>query len=355
MAAAPAPRYRNNLDPLRGLAAAAVLSHHLSVYTGFSLPWISTVGGLLGVQLFFIISGCLIVQSASAHSLRIYLLRRAFRIYPAYWVAVLVVAAAVTPQANWQWPADWPTYLIHLFAFTHFSPTALQRHDVLTVSWTLTVEICWYLLAPVLVWGAQRNADRHNWLALGAGALALSSAWVWAAQNGGLDPLYASAIRQAGVDPVNTFMRFAYIVNAAPAQLVFFMMGVLVWRYEQTLRKLPWWLTMTTMVVGIGGTLHWNDLLGLHPSFASGVGLTALLLLALKTPVLTWRWPHQLGEWAYPVYLLHVPIMLAVFNTFKFQGVPALMLALAALLLASALLHYLVEAPMNHWGRSLTT
>jgi peptidoglycan/LPS O-acetylase OafA/YrhL len=43
----------------------------------------------------------------------------------------------------------------------------------------------------------------------------------------------------------------------------------------------------------------------------------------------------------------------AVFHRFKFEGLPALVLALVAILLASALLHFVVEAPANQLGRSL--
>lgn len=348
--------YRNNLDPLRGLAASAVVANHLGTYTGWSVPWLSTVGGLLGVQLFFLISGYLIVQSASVHPWPTYLVRRAFRIYPAYWVAVIAVAAVMTPPAAWAWPADWSTYLIHFFAFTHFSPQALQQHDVLTVSWTLTVEWCWYLLVPLLVWGAQRSRWPHYWLACGVVSLGVSSLWVAAAQAGWLDALFAPAIARAGVQPVNDFMRFAYIVNAAPAHLVFFVMGVLVWRHEGVLRRVPAWVLVAVMLAGVGGAVHWNSWLRLNPSFVSGLGLAALLVLALRWPVLRWRWAHVLGEWAYPIYLLHVPVLLVVFHKLGpgwVSGPAALMVSLVALLVLAALLHYLVEAPMNRLGRSL--
>lgn len=346
--------HRNNLDPLRALAAGAVVCNHLQVYTGWAVPWLSETGGLLGVQLFFLISGYLIVQSASVHPWPVYLARRAFRIYPAYWVAVGVVAAVVTPREAWGPPADWATWLIHWFAFTHFSPSALQRHDVLTVSWTLTVEWCWYLLVLLLAWGARASGWRGYWLAWGVVALAASSAWVAAAQAGWLDPLYAGAIARAGVSPVNDFMRYAYIVNAAPAQWVFFMTGVLVWRYEPWLQRLPAWLLVAVLVIGAGGAVRWNAWLGLNPSFASGIGLAALLLLALRWPVLPWRWVHVLGEWSYPVYLLHVPVMLVVVHKLGLAGAPALAAVLGGVLMGAALLHYLVEAPMNRFGRRWT-
>lgn len=347
---------RNNLDPLRALAAGAVLCCHIKAYTGFSLPWISELGGLLGVELFFAISGYLIIQSAANSPGPGFLIKRAFRIFPSYWVALLGCAALLAPCSDWAWPADWSYYLINFFALTHLSPNALVRHDVLTVSWTLTIEWFWYLLAPLIIIASRRaGSPRLFWPAVGIASLLGSSAWVLAAQASWLDPLYASAIRAAGVAPVNAFMRFAYIVNAAPAQLVFFVMGALVWRYQQSLNRIPSALLVLLLVVGAGGAVFWNSWTPLNPSFVPGIGMSALLILALRLPTIRWHWPHRLGEWTYPIYLLHVPIILFVFNRVGLKGWGALASALILLLLTAALLHYLVEAPMNRLGHRLAS
>src|SRR5690606_15470757 len=75
----------NNLDILRALAVLAVVAHHFSVYSGVPIPLLGEQGGGMGVQLFFLISGYLIVQSASKHSVGEYALARFFRIFPVYW------------------------------------------------------------------------------------------------------------------------------------------------------------------------------------------------------------------------------------------------------------------------------
>ncbi|MBK7416217.1 MAG: acyltransferase family protein [Dechloromonas sp.] len=56
--------YNVNIHGLRAIAVCGVVSHHF-LHANFRLPLLSETGGLLGVQLFFVISGYLIVQSAS--------------------------------------------------------------------------------------------------------------------------------------------------------------------------------------------------------------------------------------------------------------------------------------------------
>lgn len=348
--------YRDNLDPLRGLAAAVVVAHHVKAYTGLSLPWLSDVGGLLGVQMFFVLSGYLIVASAARHDWRTYLVRRAFRIYPAYWVALIGVSVFVSGVSYWPLPADWPDRLLNLLALGHLTPAAL-RHDVLTVSWTLTSEWAWYLSAPLLVALAARSAagrvGRHFWAVALALGVAVALGWVWAAQNRLLDPLYAAEMRRVGVEPITDFMRFAYISNAPPAQFVFFLMGAAAHRYEAALARVPALALAAATLLFVGPAVHWNSLLGLAPSPASGIGLTALLLLVLRAPTIRWRWPHALGEAAYPIYLLHVPVITVVFFRLHWQGALGLAASLLALLALAAALHVLVERPLNRYGRRL--
>lgn len=346
--------HRDNLDPLRGLAAAVVVAHHYEAHTGLALPWISDVGGLLGVQMFFVLSGYLIAASAARHDWHTFLIRRAFRIYPAYWMALVGVGIFVSGVSYWPIPGDWPDRLLNFLALGHLSPAAL-RHDVLTVSWTLTSEWVWYLSAPALVALAARCGSgpvgRHFWgLALAVGLL-LSVAWVWAAQNRLLDCLYAAVMQRVGAEPITEAMRFAFISNAPPAQYVFFLMGAAAHRYEAALARLPAWVLAGAVLLFVGPAVHWNALLGLAPSPASGIGLTAFLMLSLRAPTVPWRWPHALGEMAYPIYLLHVPVIIVVFHRLQWQGAAGLLASLAALLAVSAALHRWVERPLNEFGR----
>src|SRR4051812_29624865 len=96
----PAGRLRE-LDLLRFVAAAAVMLHH---FTGVPAPeWPGgnarsicpglgevTRFGFLGVELFFLISGFVILMSAWARRVGDFAVSRFVRLFPAYWVSVLL-------------------------------------------------------------------------------------------------------------------------------------------------------------------------------------------------------------------------------------------------------------------------
>ena len=349
------------IDALRGLAVLLVWCHHLFAYTGVEIPLAGRLGGLLGVQLFFVISGYLIVRSATRERLRAYALRRLLRIYPAYLVAVAAISLLsprVTPGSIVEDPFS---FVVNLAALSHWWPPALQRFDVTTVNWTLAVELAWYASAPALVWVASFWRTRHAWSALAAGALLVSTLWVVAAQAGRLDAIFSAGIAQAGVAPVSDFMRFAYIVNLAPAHLVFFAAGALVLAFEGEARRLPRWVLVCAIAAFVPLAERWNGWLGVNPSFASGIGLTALFVLwgtgATPTVNRGLRWLARLGQISYPVYLIHVPVLLASVAAFRGLAWGAGWTVGSAVLSTLALsiaLHRLVEQPGIALGRALT-
>ena len=84
------------LDLLRFIAAFAVLLFHYS-FRGYAkdhytvMPYLSiapvTKYGYLGVSLFFLISGFVILMTASSGSTRHFVISRLVRLYPAFWVS----------------------------------------------------------------------------------------------------------------------------------------------------------------------------------------------------------------------------------------------------------------------------
>lgn len=345
----------HNVDVLRGLAVTAVVCHHLFAHTGLAVPFLDRFGGLLGVQLFFLVSGFLIVQSAASSGLLAYLLRRVLRIFPLYWLVVLGWSAWYGKLDADLLPLKWPDFLANWLALSHFVPAALFDFDVLTVSWTLSIELAWYALVPWIVYLAGQRSGRHFWLEMACIALLVSTIWVWLAQRGMLDFLYAGALARAGISPVSDFGRFAFVVNAFPAQLVFFGIGAALWRYRTAMSRLPSGLLLVLIVVFAGWPEHWNQWLHLNPSPASGLGLAALFVLVLRQQ--QWRLSllKWLGKISYPVYLLHVPVLLLVFQQWQFTGLGAAVLAISITLLASTGLHHWVERPCIAWGRLLTS
>src|ERR1051325_7373773 len=82
--------YITGLDGIRAVAVMAVLLYHANI------PW--ALGGFLGVETFFVLSGFLITslllsewQSTGSINLRNFWLRRARRLLPAEWLLLAVL------------------------------------------------------------------------------------------------------------------------------------------------------------------------------------------------------------------------------------------------------------------------
>ncbi len=154
----PHPAYRPEIDGLRAIAVLAVVLYH------FSMPGLG--GGLVGVDIFFVISGFLIggiLMREQERSGRIRLgrfyLRRIRRLAPAYF-AMAVVSLAVG------WAILLPfefrefgkaliastTYLanIHFFRETGYFDIGIEN-KILLHNWSLSVEEQFYLFLPFLI------------------------------------------------------------------------------------------------------------------------------------------------------------------------------------------------------------
>ena len=181
----PHPAYRPEIDGLRAIAVLAVVAYH------FGLPGVR--GGLVGVDIFFVISGFLIggiLMREHAESGRIRLghfyLRRIRRLVPAYFVmaAASLLAAwfVLLPFEMREFGKELiaaTTYLanVHFYRETGYFDIGVEN-KVLLHTWSLAVEEQFYLVLPfvVLLLGAGRRRLR---LAL-MGLLALSLAGgVW--------------------------------------------------------------------------------------------------------------------------------------------------------------------------------
>jgi peptidoglycan/LPS O-acetylase OafA/YrhL len=135
-------------DGVRGVAIALVVGFHalgtFAPKTLHPLLW-PLAGGTLGVDLFFVLSGFLLVRSWEANrSLGRFWGRRARRVLPAYWLSLAVLIPLQAPQ------------LLHdvgrLALFVTMQPFLAPRlpWTVNASYWSLTPEIHFYLLLPLL-------------------------------------------------------------------------------------------------------------------------------------------------------------------------------------------------------------
>lgn len=151
--------YVPQLDGLRALAVGAVMLHHFLPDTALTqrVDW-----GVLGVRLFFVLSGFLITRillgqragvddssQTVGGALKAFYLRRVLRIFPIYYLTVLVMSLASATIR-----ADAPWFLLYLqnLKFAWDGAYGVAPHF-----WTLAVEEQFYLLWPALLLLAPRR------------------------------------------------------------------------------------------------------------------------------------------------------------------------------------------------------
>ncbi len=170
-AATPADRRKSagfvqGFDGLRAVAALLVVVVHVSFASGYTFRHSLgeyTARGEIGVSVFFLISGFLLYRPfvASAFAgrpgpgIRSYLVRRALRIVPLYWVA-LAATAAVLGWSQVQGLGG----LIRYALFLQIYSGQWILHGI-TQAWSLCIEVTFYLALPL--WAAMMRAiDRRR-------------------------------------------------------------------------------------------------------------------------------------------------------------------------------------------------
>jgi peptidoglycan/LPS O-acetylase OafA/YrhL len=197
------------LDGLRGIAILLVLIRHYALQT---FPG----GGIIGVDLFFVLSGFLITSlllvehdTSGRISLGRFYIRRALRLYPALYamlalfiIAVLVTGGTVAPTGRAFIGAGFGSVYVYNWA----AAAHVALPDALGPLWTLSIEEQFYLVWPLVLLIVLGRWVRPTRLAAGLAA-AIVVLWL-------VRPLLVAGLRPGQVYSLTTTWADALLSGA---------------------------------------------------------------------------------------------------------------------------------------------
>ncbi|RON53519.1 acyltransferase family protein [Pseudomonas frederiksbergensis] len=276
------------LDAIRAVAAlSVVISHYIErtplhqwAIFDFLRP------GQFGVVVFFILSGFVIPFSFTkgATSNRTFLVSRLFRLYPAYWLSILLACFAITHFLG----ADLNEKRI--LANVTMLQALTGYHNLFGVYWTLFVELVFYALCIALSWAGLLGNLKIR--------LLMAITFLLAALAGAAARHYLSLPAPVGILSSLSLMLFgglwrSHVIDRTPKAKAYCLQ----------------WIALFLLCFPLIALLAYNVDQGLGENAYTYIGsyFTALLffittttLLKLKNKVLIF-----LGSISYSLYLIH--------------------------------------------------
>ena len=365
------PGFRQDIQGLRALAVLLVILDHADIG-----PFL---GGFIGVDVFFVISGFLITgllvseaERTGRASLLGFYARRARRILPAATLVILVTVfagiyllSAVEASGAIE-DALWATFFAANFKLAHDGTDYFQNDtppSPLQHYWSLAVEEQFYVVWPLLVmllclyaaWRARRSAGQRS-----------------------LGP----RVRDLGVSPLVVIIgfSFAYSVSYSTTDPVAAYFSPFTRAWELGIGALAACLSTRLILLkpAVQSLLAWGGLVAvaissvvftgstLFPGYAAAlpvVGTAALLAGGLRPA----RWGPQrllsvapmraLGDWSYSLYLWHWPALIIAAEAWTSSDDPSgqpgsgplwhRLVIIALVVPLSALSYHFVENPVR--------
>ncbi|HSR84081.1 MAG TPA: acyltransferase [Streptosporangiaceae bacterium] len=285
------------IDLLRITAALGVVIYHYTFsgyarhVTSIAYPSLSVVTryGYLGVDMFFTISGFVVLLSAWGRRPHEFVISRVVRLYPAYWVAVTlttIVAITLSQGMFHVTPLQYVANMTMLNAVAHIA-------NIDVVYWTLYAEIRFYLLIFVLVWA---GVTRTRVVAV---------LWTW---------LAATAMIEAHVLPARATSTLDILVQSQWSH--YFIAGMALCLIYRT--GFSWQLGVILVLAyanAVHQAIHFGQLVAaryhqtLHSLVIAIVIAAIFIVMTLIALRLTRRlgrpWFAVAGALTYPLYLVH--------------------------------------------------
>lgn len=324
----------NEIDLLRFLAALSVVFFHYSFrgyaadnMTVMSYPLLASVSkyGYLGVKLFFMISGFVILMTAASGNLRNFIISRIVRLYPTFWACCTLTFAVIITFGAPRYYASVNQYLVNMTMLSGF-------FDISSIDgayWSLFIELQFYtFVAIILIIGKIHQAQTLLLLWLVASvALVIHPIWK-------LNQLLLTSNSTYFIAGATYFLIWSKGLSQIRVAIV----------------TVSWWLAVfqSTSIYELGWfENHYNTSIS---SYITAAIITAffaiMMLISLRRSGLfaRSRWT-LLGALTYPLYLIHQNIGFIVFNA-SYPAYNAHLIfwgTLVAALVSAYAVHILIE------------
>lgn len=355
-------RYMPGLDGLRAIAVLAVIAFHLG------LDW--APGGMLGVGVFFTLSGYLITDILLAQlnargkiKLTAFWLARARRLLPALFLMLAIVVAWVTIFGPAQpdqfrkgvvsaifYVNNWQQIFANVSYFARFEAEGPLDH-----LWSLSVEEQFYILWPFLLLAGTKLVREHPLpsgvrprlaLLTIAGAIA-SSILMFVLYEPSLDP-----------------SRLYFGTDTRAAALLFGAALAMVWPSRKLSRRIPPQARNTLDAMGVAGLAIIALMIWRTGELSAFNYRGGFVLLSLATVMVLMPLTHpacRLGTWlgvrplrwvgvrSYGIYLWQTPIIVLTSpQGLHRDSTVRSLLQVAAIFAVAALSWHFVEEPIRH-------
>lgn len=299
------------------------------------------VGGM-GVSLFFIISGFVILRTIDRTKPGPFLIQRFFRIIPTCLACVVLVAGATYAYCSVKGIPQ-PNTLSGVFASIFAANYFNSSFTVIPVLWTLEIEMIFYLVMAMASLIFKR---------LGFKELIFVSFLCLAFVS-----LYSFPLNEAKTKP-DVFRHFSVIF----VHITYMMIGAIIYRaYDEGQKLKGLLITLAAIVIYVTAYNSYFKATNMQigsdlPSATAAltiflVGMLAGMQGKLFSPL---RWVASIS---YPLYLLHVPLAWGfyyILASFGFGMYMSATLATAAVILIAWAAHHAIELPSQTLGRKVT-
>ncbi|SDN91506.1 acyltransferase [Afipia sp. GAS231] len=336
--------HRNqSLDLLRGVAILLVVLVHCAIAASGSVPGLTAFAhehGERGVQLFFMVSGYTMMltfgDKVDPAAIRSFYIRRAFRIVPLFWAAILFYLVITKGEGFKFWAPDGiaASDVMLTLLFLHWS-SVTAFNSVVPGGWSIAVEMQFYLLFPLLIFLFRRP----NGPILVYTGIALISVIGKFAADVYLLPHLAASLPQDQAYLANGFF-YCWL----PQQLICFGFGILLYDFIE-LKNRPSFGAVLLAAASLS-----------YSTWGAEVVLLAALACGILAANVRLAFVGLLGRHSYAIYLVHFALVSAITALWPMGLVPLFVLVTGASLgLSYFVIEPLIERRFNRLGHVLAS